>query len=120
MKQIIDNILNYAKMNKLMPLAAIWLNETKVVELIFWGKIAQPLVTLVMIILAVPCIFGPLRQSTMGVRLLGGLFLGFSFYIFTQVFSHMIVSDAFPPVLGIFLPILLILACALISIQKLR
>lgn len=94
--------------------------ETKVVELIFWGKIAQPLVTLVMIILAVPCIFGPLRQSTMGVRLLGGLFLGFSFYIFTQVFSHMIVSDAFPPVLGIFLPILLILACALISIQKLR
>lgn len=94
--------------------------ETKMVELIFWGKIAQPFVTLVMIILAVPCIFGPLRQATMGVRLLAGLFLGFSFYIFTQVFSHIVVSDAFPPIIGIFLPILIILGLGLISIKKLR
>jgi len=93
--------------------------ETKVVELIFWNKIAQPFVSLLMIIIAVPCIFGPLRQAAMGLRLLTGLSLGFSFYIFVQVFSHIMVSELFPPVIGVFLPILIVFIVALLSIRRL-
>lgn len=93
--------------------------ETQMVELIFWSKIAQPFVTLIMILLAVPCIFGPLRNATMGLRLLAGLSLGFSFYISTQIFSH-ISAETVPPVVGIFLPIVFVFLLALIALRRVR
>lgn len=94
--------------------------ETKLVELTFWGKIAQPFVTLIMILLAVPFVFGPLRNASMGLRLLAGLLVGFSFYIMTQLFVHSAISEWLSPVWVVILPILLVLALALISIQRIR
>ena len=44
----------------------------------------QPLATLVMIGLAVPFIFGSLRTVTMGLRILIGVIIGFSFYTLNE------------------------------------
>lgn len=50
-------------------------------HLAYWQRIIQPLTTIVMMLLAIPFIFGPLRSSTMGAKFLAGATMGFGFYI---------------------------------------
>lgn len=56
-------------------------------RLSFWQRLMQPLTTVVMMILAIPFVFGPLRSSTMGSKLLIGATVGFSFYIINRFFG---------------------------------
>lgn len=56
-------------------------------ELAYWQRIIQPLTTVVMMVLAIPFIFGPLRSSTMGSKLLAGATVGFGFYIMNKFFG---------------------------------
>ncbi len=56
-------------------------------KLSFWQRIIQPLTTVVMMLLAIPFIFGPLRSSTMGSKLLAGATVGFGFYIMNKFFG---------------------------------
>ena len=53
-------------------------------QLTFWQRVIQPLTTLVMMLLAIPFIFGPLRSSTMGSKLLVGATVGFGFHIINR------------------------------------
>ncbi len=53
-------------------------------ELVFWQRVIQPLTTIVMMMLAIPFIFGPLRSSTMGSKLLIGATVGFGFHIINR------------------------------------
>lgn len=53
----------------------------------FLQRIVQPLTTMVMMILAIPFIFGPLRSSTMGSKLLVGATVGFGFHIINRFFG---------------------------------
>lgn len=56
-------------------------------KLALWQRITQPFTTVVMMLLAVPFIFGPLRSSTMGSKLLLGATIGFGFYILNRFFG---------------------------------
>lgn len=58
-------------------------------KLAFWQRIIQPFTTIVMMLLAVPFIFGPLRSSTMGSKLLLGATVGFGFYILNRFFGSL-------------------------------
>ena len=49
-------------------------------QLALWQKIARPFSTFVMIFLAIPFVFGPLRRATMGLRILVGVLVGFAFF----------------------------------------
>ena len=49
--------------------------------LVYYQRIMQPITTLVMMLLSIPFVFGPLRSSTMGSKLLTGAAVGFGFYI---------------------------------------
>lgn len=73
-------------------------------EFIFWQRVFQPLAVLVMIILAIPFVFGPLRSVTMGLRMLIGLMLGFGFYILNQFVGPMSVVYQIPPWLAAIAP----------------
>jgi len=77
------------------------------IEFDFWQRLFQPLATLVMICLAVPFIFGPLRTGTMGLRILSGVIVGFGFYILNQFFGPFSMVYQFPPLLAAGLPTLL-------------
>jgi lipopolysaccharide export system permease protein len=84
-------------------------------QLAFWQRLIQPLTTVVMMVLAIPFIFGPLRSSTMGSKLLAGATMGFGFHIInrffgpvSQVFQLPVEVAAFGPTLlfalvGVFL-----------------
>ncbi len=56
-------------------------------QLAFWRKLFQPFATAVMMLLAIPFVFGPLRSGSMGLRMLVGIFLGLSFYAVNEFFA---------------------------------
>jgi lipopolysaccharide export system permease protein len=87
-------------------------------EFAFWKRLFQPLVTLVMIGLAVPFIFGPLRTVTMGFRILVGVIVGFSFYTFNEFLGPFSLVYQIPPLLAAALPILIFLVVDLYLFRK--
>jgi lipopolysaccharide export system permease protein len=76
-------------------------------EFTFWQRVFQPLAIVVMIMLAVPFIFGPLRSATMGLRMLAAIVIGFTFYIFNQFIGPFSVVYQMPPLLAALSPTLL-------------
>lgn len=46
--------------------------------LAFWNKLLQPLMMCAMVLIAIAYVFGPLRQVTMGLRVLAGIVTGLS------------------------------------------
>ena len=69
-------------------------------ELDFWQRIFQPITTMVMMLLAIPFIFGPLRTSTMGSKLLVGAMVGFGFHILNRFLGPMSQVLQWPPILA--------------------
>lgn len=69
-------------------------------QLVFWQRIIQPLTTVVMMILAIPFIFGPLRSSTMGSKLLTGATVGFGFHIINRFAGSISQVYQFPPAIA--------------------
>ncbi|HHF7345058.1 TPA: LPS export ABC transporter permease LptG [Legionella feeleii] len=66
-------------------------------QLAYWQRLIQPLTTVVMMILAIPFIFGPLRSSTMGSKLLAGATVGFGFHIVNRFFGPVSQVFQWPP-----------------------
>ena len=62
------------------------LNATEY-ERAFWMKMTQPFAALVMVFLAVPFAFGPLRSASMGLKILIGVLVGFSFHTLNSIFG---------------------------------
>jgi len=76
-------------------------------RLAFWIKIATPLASLVMLLLAVPFVFGPLRAANAGSRILVGVLLGLAFYLVNQALNHVGLVYGLPPLLSAMLPVAL-------------
>ncbi|MDP1602540.1 MAG: LPS export ABC transporter permease LptG [Legionella sp.] len=76
-------------------------------QLAYWQRLIQPLTTIVMMILAIPFIFGPLRSSTMGSKLLAGATVGFGFHIINRFFGPVSQVLQWPPVIAALGPTLL-------------
>jgi lipopolysaccharide export system permease protein len=76
-------------------------------ELGFWRKILQPLATVALVFVAISFIFGPLRESTMGVRVVTGLVIGIVFKFLHDLLSPASLVFGFAPILAILMPILL-------------
>lgn len=52
----------------------------KTYQLAFWKKVASPFALITLVLIACSFIFGPLRQQSMGFRLVIALFIGLGFY----------------------------------------
>jgi len=57
-------------------------------QMAFWMKVMMPLSSAVMVFLAVPFVFGPLRSAPIGGRILAGALVGIGFHLFNQSFQH--------------------------------
>jgi len=78
-------------------------------EVAFWGKIVTPLITLVMIFLSVPLVFGVLRSVSIGQRIFVGAILGTLFLLLNQAFANMAVVYQLNPLFAASFPGLLLL-----------
>ncbi len=94
--------------------------ESKPYQLALWQKIVRPFATLVMMFLAIPFIFGPLRSATMGLRMLVGVLVGFVFYTFNQLFGPLTLVYQIPPILGAIIPTLLFLMIGFLLLKRTR
>ncbi len=72
----------------------------------FWKRMFQPLTTIVMILLAIPFVFGSPRTVTMGLRVLLGVMIGFGFYMINALFGQLSVVFQISPVFAALLPTL--------------
>ena len=76
-------------------------------ELGFWKKVLQPLATVGLVFVAISFIFGPLRESTMGMRVVMGLVIGILFKFVQDLLSPASMVFGFSPVIAILVPILI-------------
>ena len=83
--------------------------ESKKFELGFWGKIFQPIATLSLVLVGISFIFGPLRDSSMGTRVLAGVIAGIGFKFFQNLISPASLVFGFSPIVAVLAPISLCL-----------
>lgn len=84
--------------------------DPKRFEITLWHKIFQPISMAVMMLLAISFIFGPLRSSTMGAKIVIGILAGFVFYVSNIVFGNLSLVVSWIPVpVGAITPSLLCL-----------
>ena len=81
-------------------------------EVAFWNKIIMPLVTLVMVFLSIPFVFGVLRSVGIAPRIFAGTLLGTTFFLLTKMFGHMAVVYELNPLFSASFPALVMLGVA--------
>lgn len=72
--------------------------DAKRFEITFWRKLYDPLSMAVMMLLAISFIFGPLRSSAMGFKIVIGVIAGFSFYVANIVFGNLTLVFSWIPI----------------------
>ncbi len=80
----------------------------------------MPLSSAVMVFLAVPFIFGPLRSSPVGARILAGTLVGIGFHLFNQTFQHIGLVFGVLPWLAASLPTILFAAFGIWMLRRVR
>lgn len=86
----------------------------------FLQRVIQPFTTMVMMVLAIPFIFGPLRSSTMGSKLLVGATVGFGFHIINRFFGPVSVVFQWPPELAALGPTFIFALIGLYLMRRVR
>ena len=89
-------------------------------KLAFWTKVMMPLSSAVMVLLAVPFIFGPLRSSPIGGRILVGSLIGIGFHLFNQSFQQMGLVFGMAPWFAAALPTALFAMIAWVMTSRVR
>jgi lipopolysaccharide export system permease protein len=89
-------------------------------ELALWIKVISPLSSVVMLLLALPFVFGPLRSVGAGQRVLVGILVGVGVYLLNKTVSRMGQVYDFNPFLSAALPTLLFLGIALLALRRVR
>lgn len=85
-----------------------------------WAKIVAPLVTGVMVFLAIPFVFGPLRSVGIGHRILVGALAGIGFYLLNQMSSYLGIVFNFNAILVALLPTVLVFGLAYWMLRRVR
>jgi lipopolysaccharide export system permease protein len=86
--------------------------------LAFWKKVLQPLAIIVMVLVALSCIFGPLRSVTMGYRVFAGILLGVLFRYTEDFLGPASIVFGFEPVFASILPIGIFAIAAAVLLKR--
>jgi len=62
--------------------------DTRRYQQAFWTKLVAPVSVFVMILLAIPFVFGPMRSAGQGQRVIFGVLLGVGFYVFNLTLAQ--------------------------------
>jgi lipopolysaccharide export system permease protein len=95
------------------------LNATEY-ERAFWLKISQPFAALVMVFLAVPFAFGPLRSASVGLKILVGILVGFSFHTMNSIFGPLTAVVGLSPMLAAIIPTLVFFSFGFWMVSRVR
>lgn len=90
------------------------------VDLAFWGRIVNPFVTLVMLLVAVPFVMTIRRDTSLGQRIVLGVTIGLGFYLFDRIFGHFGLIYQMNPFFAASFPTLLVFGAAVRAISQLK
>ena len=88
--------------------------------LALWRKVMVVASTAVMILLAAPLVFGPLRSVGVGQRVFVGTLLGIGFYVADQTMGQTALVYGLPPTLGAMAPPVMFFVVAMAMIRRVR
>ena len=80
----------------------------KTYQLAFWQKVGSPFALIALVVIACSFIFGPLRQQSMGFRLVIALFTGLGFFYLQDFLGYASLVYSPSPAWFVFVPIVLI------------
>lgn len=86
----------------------------------FWLKMMQPVSALVMVFLAVPFAFGPLRSSSVGLKLVIGILMGFLFHTLNSIFGPLTSVIGLSPMLAAMIPATIFFIFGYYMLQRVR
>lgn len=89
-------------------------------ELVYWSKLFGPFTILAMVLLAVPFIFGSVRQISMGKQILLGFLVGITFFIVSRLIGQLGLVYGVPAFLSAFLPTIIVVGLTIWSYRKIR
>lgn len=89
-------------------------------RMMFWRKIVSPFTVLVMVFVAIPFAFGPLRDVGAGQRLLAGALVGLGYYLANEAIAGSSQLLGLSPVVAAWLPTAVIFALALAGIRRIQ
>ncbi|MCI0654684.1 MAG: LPS export ABC transporter permease LptG [Methylococcaceae bacterium] len=87
-------------------------------ELAFWQRAIDPLITLVMLLVAVPFVLNVSRSVTMGQRMMVGVVIGLLFILFDRMVGHLGLVYSFDPMIAAMLPGTLFFVLSLFMIKR--
>jgi lipopolysaccharide export system permease protein len=87
-------------------------------EVAFWSKLAQPLLVLTMIFVAIPVLLSSARSSGIGIKLFIGVTLGILFYLMSRMLTYLSLLYGLSPALAAFAPLLLFSVGALLLLRR--
>ena len=105
----LSQIIEYQKENAI---------KTDKYELIYWKRFSIPLSTLVMLILAMPFLFGSNRGGGTGQRIFVGIIVGIVFYLANRTANELGSVYGFSPLISAFFPSILFLFIGLLAISR--
>ena len=89
-------------------------------KIAFWTKVLQPVAILLMIFLAVPFVFGPLRSVGMGLRVVVGILVAFLFHTLKNLCTSVAIVYQIDPLFAVLSPILVLLLAGVWSTRRVR
>lgn len=89
-------------------------------RLAFWVKVVTPFSALVMLLIAIPFVFGSLRSAHAGTRLLVGVLLGMGFYLANQALNQVGLVYGLPPLLSALTPTVVFAVGGLYAVARTR
>ncbi len=89
-------------------------------QVALFKRMAVPFVGLAMLLLALPLVFRPRQLGGAGQRLLIGIVIALLMYIVVEAITNGAVVYQFSPILVAFLPVMIILMCAMVAFRFTR
>ncbi len=92
--------------------------DSKRYQLAYFNRFAVPLSGIAMLLLAVPFVFRSVRAGGLGQRVALGIIIAVMFNLLSRVLSNTSVVYDIPPLIGAFLPTMIVIIIATIAIRK--
>lgn len=89
-------------------------------ELAFWGRLINPLVVFIMLLVSAPFVIGIKRGVNVGARMMIGVVIGMGFNIVDKIVGHIGLIYELNPLLMAVLPSLTVLAVALFALNRVQ
>jgi lipopolysaccharide export system permease protein len=87
-------------------------------EIAFWGKVLHPVLTLSMILIAIPMLLGSSRSTGMGRRMLAGILVGLVYYLVSRTFAYLALLFGMNAFLAAIAPPVLFIGAAMLLLRR--